>query len=333
MRTRGFDLARPPLHAYALQVSRPVWIEGMPTATQSQHDIVWSGQGLHGVPLYARRDGFVIFDFPRSPSYSGGEVPSYTPEPRKRLPQNIIDAQEHRDTIRYRRLKYMNALLACLYSGIATVQKTGVPVQAPIMPTTYFYALSEAAGWALYRSDTESPLALPTQSSSVITTETVAHASELLNQCDRALSDTGLDLLALIYMACHQYGIHQFDSAHLIAWSACEMLINKMWSSLLDELDSKNGGGTSISATRRQQLTGRDFTASIVSQSLSLHRKIDDEMLVKLDKARKKRNAFAHSLEPVSPIDASNAIQTATALMTKVVGSQIAGQLSYGAMD
>lgn len=334
MRINFFDRGRPTLQAYALQVSKPVWIEGLPTSHSSQHDIVWSGSGLDGVSLYARRDGFIIFDFPKSSSYAGGEIPNHIQKPGEKLPQKVIDAEERRATLRYRRLKYMNAFLACLYSGYSTIQKTGIAVQAPIMPTTYFYAGTTPAGhWQLFRSEGEGQLALPSQTSTILMTETVAHAAELMTHCDSALSDTGLDLLALIYLACHQYGSHQFESAHLIAWSACEMLVNKLWSNLLDELDKKNGGKTSIGSQRRQQLEGRDFTASIVSQSLSLHGKIDDEMLTKLDKARKKRNAFAHSLELVSPNDVANAIQTATALMSQVVGHRISGQLSYGEMD
>lgn len=329
-----FNIERPALPAYALQVLMPVWIEDKPTDLPSQHDMVWSGQGLHGVSIHARRDGFIIFDFSQSASYSGGEVPSHVPEPGVRMPQNVLDAQERRAALRYQRLQYMNAFLACLYSGYSTIQQTGIAVQPPIMPTTYFSASEQAGGgWQIYRHEGPVALDLPSMSSSVLQSATVAHAAELMVECDRVLSDTGIVLLALVYMACHQYGNHQFESAHLIAWSASEMLINRLWSNLLRELDVRNGGHTMINGPRRDQLEGRDFTASVVSQSLSLHGKIDDEMLARLDNARKKRNAFAHSLEPVSSGDVGKAIRTATDLMTHVVGSRISSQLALSAND
>lgn len=328
------NVARSMLPAYALQILRPAWIDGKPSDLMSQHDLVWSGQGLHDIPIYARRDGFIIFDFPRSASYSGGEVPSHEPVAGVRMPENIVDAQKRRARLRYQRLQYMNAFLACLYSGYSTIQKTGTAVQPPITPTTYFSASEQVAGhWQIYRHGGPDLLSSPSVSSPVLQSATVAHATELMMQCYGVLSDTGIVLVALVYMACHQYGNHQFDSAHLIAWSACEMLINRLWSDLLKDLDVRNGGHTVINGQRRKQLEGRDFTASIVSQSLSLHGKLDDEMLARLDDARRKRNAFAHSLEPVSSDDVGKAIRTATDLMTHVIGSRITSQLSYSSND
>lgn len=328
------NLARSILPAYALQILRPAWIDDKPNEQKSPNDIVWSGLGLHDVPIHARRDGFIIFDFPQSAPYSGGEVPSYEQAPGERAPENILKARKLREKLRYERLQYMNAFLACLYSGYATVQKTGTAVQPPIMPTTYFSANKEDADrWRIYNLDSTHSVSFPLASSSIVDSATIGHAADLMVQCNGALSDTGIVLLALVYMACHQYGNHQFDSAHLIAWSACEMLTNRMWSDLLRHLDTKNGGHTVINGQRRKQLEGRDFTASIVSQSLSLHGKIDDEMLARLDDARRKRNAFAHSLEPVSPDDVGKAIRTATDLMTHVVGVAITSQLSYSSID
>ena len=327
-----FNIGRPQLPAYALQVLRPTWIDNKASTDKFPNDAVWSGHGIYEVPIHARRDGYIVFDFPKSAQYRGGDVPSHFPQPGVRLPQNILDTQEQRQALRYRRLKYMNAFLACLYSSYATVQKIGTAVQPPVFPTTYFNAdLDSNERWQIYHNG-EHP-ETPSPSSPIVQIETIQNSVELMANCDRVLSNTGLDLLSLIYMACHQYGNHQFESAHLIAWSTCEMLINRLWANLLKELDIRNGGHTAINAGRREQLEGRDFTASIVSQSLSLHGKIDDDMLGRLDKARKKRNAFAHSLDPVASDDVAKAIRTATDLMTHVVGSRITSQLSFSALD
>jgi hypothetical protein len=92
---------------------------------------------------------------------------------------------------------------------------------------------------------------------------------------------------------------------------------------VLYKLDAKNGGHTEVNRDRRKMLLeGHDYTASIVTQILSLHQKVDDEMLVRLDDARRTRNNFAHSLRDVTWEDAACAIGTANELISKVVGTR-----------
>lgn len=320
------DLAQSALGPFALYVLKPVWIESVPTSADDTQVIVWRGQGPSGVPVLARKDGFVFFLFDQSPAYSGGDVPSYVPEPSKRIPERIKQAQEARVDLLYRRLEYMNAFLAGFYSAWSTVAKTGTYVQAPIDPESYFLGfvlegIYRPAGDSLRKID--APTSRP-----VIQAEMVAHAVAAMNACDNRFGQISISLLNLTYLACHQYRLHQLSSAHLIAWSVCEMQLNAIWNDIVSELDVKNGGHTKINRERRDQLTGRDFTASIVTQMASLHNKIDDELLVALDAARRKRNAFAHSLESVAAEDAGKAIRAATDLMTKLTGFRITSQLS-----
>ena len=37
--------------------------------------VAWSGLGVHNVEIHATYDGWLVFDFPKSPEYSGGAVP------------------------------------------------------------------------------------------------------------------------------------------------------------------------------------------------------------------------------------------------------------------
>ena len=140
-----FNIGRPALPAYALQILRPVWIEDKPTDLQSQHDMVWSGQGLHGVSIHARRDGFIIFDFSQSASYSGGEVPNQIPEPGMRMPQNILDAQERRAALRYQRLQYMNAFLPVFILAIQPFNRQALRYSPQLCPQRIFRRVSRRA--------------------------------------------------------------------------------------------------------------------------------------------------------------------------------------------
>jgi hypothetical protein len=80
---------------------------------------------------------------------------------------------------------------------------------------------------------------------------------------------------------------------------------------------------------RRKLLNGADFTASIVSQILSICGKIDDKTLDRLDEARRRRNAFAHNLVPIKFADAGKAIRLATDMITEIVGIRVTSPLGF----
>jgi|SRR5687767_2516672 hypothetical protein len=101
-----------------------------------------------------------------------------------------------------------------------------------------------------------------------------------------------------------------------------------MWSKLQERVSLESGGHTKLTKERRKLLDGRDYSASVVSQILSICSEIDDDLLERLDKARKKRNAFAHSLERVSSDDAGNALRLAADMVTKIIGVRVTSQLS-----
>lgn len=197
-------------------------------------EIVWQETGPSNVPISARRDGFLIFDFDKSPNFR--QVPSTT------FDEKIM---RERQELAHQRFQYMNAFLMALHSGIAETMQTGTPVQSPLNPTSYCKAFEQQS-------------------------------------------------------------------------------LNKVWASLVHELDARNGGHTEMNRDRRRMLLeGHDYTASIVTQMLSFHKKIEDDMLARLDDARRTRNNFAHSLRPVMWDDAARAINTANELISKVVGTKV----------
>lgn len=318
------DFGQPALGPFALYLQPPMWIGDAPASPDATTVLVWSGTGPDGVPLHARRDGFIVFDFPAAAPYAGGAVPAYAAEPGIKLPGKVLKASEDRMTLAYQRFQYMNAFLAALYSGLSTVQQTASQVQEPANPTNYFHAVRRGETFLPYQAKIELK---PVTARNVMLPDTIAHAAELMQCCVKVFEKQGLILLSLVYIACHQYQRHQFAAAHLIAWSVIEKQINHMWEALLNDLDLKNGGRTAISRERRRLLLDHDYTASVVSQMLSLHGRIDDEMLQRLDAARRRRNEFAHRLAAVSADDAGKAIRAATDLMTMLLDFRVTSQL------
>jgi hypothetical protein len=113
-----------------------------------------------------------------------------------------------------------------------------------------------------------------------------------------------------------------------MAWSVVEAILNLKWKQLLKNADVKNEGHTSFNKDRRKLLEGRDYTASIISQMLSITGNLNDELLQKADHARKQRNDFAHKLECVDPDDVVKVVQLGTALLSEMTGITISQQLS-----
>lgn len=290
-------------------------------------EFFWTGRGPHETEILARRDGFIIFQFDKAKNYAGGEVPGFQPVPGERWPAAFEKARDQREALAYRRFVYMNAFLAAFNSGMSVVQKTGGQVQAPLNPSNYFHAAFIGGVWqiAAHTGGSVEPQVVRN-----IDIETLNHAVSVMMACDQLFGERGLRPLALVQIACHHYALHQFETAHLLAWSVIEKQLHLLWARHLDELSAGEKPLTVINAKRRSQLTGRDYTASMISQMLSLAGKIDDTMLDALNRARDKRNKFAHMLADVNADDAGKAIRTATDFLSKIIGMQVGSQLALG---
>lgn len=320
------EAGRAPLGPFALYIMRPTWIDRA-TSPELHRQVAWQEVGVENVPIVGVRGGFIVFEFDKSPHFSGGDVPAYSLGDDRRIPSNVTRASRDRDELAYRRFTYMNAFLLALYSGLSTVQKRAAPVQEPIDPTNYFLAEPTADGWAL-AYDSGRKIEYPRDRTDIVQIETLSHALQLIQCCFAVLGRSSLELLELVYIACHQYARHQFASAHLLAWSAIESLLNYMWLDLQSQISLESGGHTRLTKERKKLLEGRDYSASVISQILSLCNNIDDDLLDRLNYARKKRNAFAHSLERISSGDAGSAIRLATDMITRIADIRVTSQLS-----
>jgi hypothetical protein len=73
-----------------------------------------------------------------------------------------------------------------------------------------------------------------------------------------------------------------------------------------------------VNSKRKEKLSGRDFTASVISEVLELNGLITHELFLGIDKVRRARNAWLHSLGDVSDREASSAIRTAEKMLESV---------------
>ncbi|HUC63086.1 MAG TPA: hypothetical protein VMF53_14130 [Alphaproteobacteria bacterium] len=320
------EAGQQPLGPFSLCIARPAWIGGLPE--QANHsDVVWKHLGPQGVPISALCSGFIIFEFDKSVEYAGGATPAYQLPESRAIPDNVMKAENERRDLSYRRFVYMNAYLMALYSSLSTVQKRGMPVQEPVDPTNYYGARWTGEGWNIYMNAGRK-VSPPKNRAEIIELDTLESALDVLQKFDAKIGSPSRNILSLIYTACAQYSRHQFSSAHLIAWATIEALLNIMWVALQTQIDTAEGGHTIINKDRAKILNGRDFSASIICQILSISNKIDDRTLARLDKARRTRNAFAHDLLPISGDDAAKAIGLATDMISEIANVRVVSQLS-----
>lgn len=74
----------------------------------------------------------------------------------------------------------------------------------------------------------------------------------------------------------------------------------RKWRDYIDDAGAP-GGPTKIAKDRRKKLTGRDFSASTITEILSIAGKLDERVRENLDMARRARNDFVHNLKPCEP--------------------------------
>lgn len=84
-----------------------------------------------------------------------------------------------------------------------------------------------------------------------------------------------------------------------------------------------------INRERKQTLSGRDYTASVISEILTLAGQLNNDTYIKLAKARKVRNSWLHNLTSISSMMAAECIQTAQTLVKEVSGIELLVNLSH----
>jgi hypothetical protein len=138
-----------------------------------------------------------------------------------------------------------------------------------------------------------------------------------------------LKIVNLIYKSARYYSDHDFSNSLILSWSACEKLIYTLWEDLInDKNDKYKGKEKFINSQRMNRLTGRDFTASIITEILSLSDILSFELYKDLSKVRQARNNWLHNLHLTSSDEAILSLQTSQRLLEKVKGIKLSITIS-----
>ena len=300
---------------FAFLLHPPLWCGDEPAeqTKESLTESVWRAHLQIGLEMSVTREGLVLIDFRGWDETSKAEA----------VRDHDVDAMVAVDECR---VAVANAFIACLHTALATEQATGLRSQVitPIevvhvtdidLPTAFFFTdhplttLFSAAlpGSAFEDSDARMVVA---------ESATLETASALL---DVLLSQRGLDgarTAALLLRATKATEDEEYGLALIIAWSLSEQMLNARWVEYLR--------GQGASNARVRKLQERDWTASVVTEALSVAKQLDDEHYTALNAVRKARNRWAHELGPVSEDEAHRAVRLAGSMLRSIGGFSLA---------
>ncbi|WP_306740053.1 hypothetical protein [Marinifilum sp. D714] len=113
------------------------------------------------------------------------------------------------------------------------------------------------------------------------------------------IDDTeAIQMLSQVNSALSEYHNLNFRQSLVQSWFVIEYYINKKWIEFLYSKQAKiDTDKNRIDSTRRDFLTGRDMTSSILSNILELNDLIDYDIFEKINTVRGKRNVAVHNLD------------------------------------
>ncbi len=280
----------------------------------------------NSVKLIGMRRGYLIFDFSGSEKYCGGEMPSYTGTTEEN--KQYTEARALRDDLIAARARYINAFLSTLSWGRHRVG-AGVGPQQCVHIGNYLSADIIDNNWHIYGAGASPPIGGWPQTIFYIPGDAFRNAGEAFVKIHTTLGDDDtFQLLALLQDCISHFHNHQFSAALVVGWSVAEALLNRRWRTYLNEVGGE-AGRTKINKDRRDKLTGRDFTASIITETLSLAGKLNEATREELDSARKARNKFVHNVRDCDPAIAFQAASVAAKMIGEDAGFDFRISSSY----
>lgn len=145
----------------------------------------------------------------------------------------------------------------------------------------------------------------------VIPIEVIEHASQMFAA---VVASPGLvKILASFAKSLSEYKVGNYETSIVLAWFITERGISRIWEKHIESLNADFPDGKKrINRERRDFLTGRDLTISIVSNLLELWGLLPNSIFQNIDATRGLRNKIVHghSFQPAAK-EAQLALKTA----------------------
>lgn len=276
------------------------------------HEVIFSKILTCAIEVRVQRDGLFLFNFSKWSVAPQVIIPGYT-KPNGNGPNQVprfhTVAEEKAEDYAVLRAQAMNAHQACLTAAESHVKQRGAAMGHPVTAWSTEKAITFRTLQSYY-DDTEDTHALARNvlnnslgverkkplGRRLIEIEVVDHSMTLLDQILADPEEQLMQLVESFYIAACRAREKRFGEAITLGWSVCEQLISILWRRIIDE--RKSNDISQMNKDRTNKLTGRDFTASVVVETLEIMGRIDHDLFRLLNIARQARNNWAHSMQP-----------------------------------
>ena len=111
----------------------------------------------------------------------------------------------------------------------------------------------------------------------------------------------------------------RFGESVVLGWTVCEQLVSIAWERLLNGRRTASAANM-MTGKRIEKLTGRDYTASVMTEVLELSGVLSADVYAWLETGRKARNAWAHAMRTPETGDVHACVSAARALFKQLLG-------------
>lgn len=267
-----------------------------------------------GLTVQATAGAMFVFDFARVPEAVGPAMED--------MSDTAFDQGIEAKRVR---VEIINCFALCLHSA-------GVELEAPTLGgfrVTHEDLIDTAdlhqgaSGHALSRlpySPTDGGYLIPFGRHLVCSADEIGRACDLLDTILQT-PHRAVQLTALVNESLDACRGHDFGLAVVTAWTVIEVLLQQLWDEYTKARCSELEW--SVNRDRRKFWQGRDFTAAVVTDLLTLAGKVPIDLHPRLNAIRKKRNEWAHDIAPVNFRDATEAIDVGREMLSLVLNIEM----------
>ena len=163
----------------------------------------------------------------------------------------------------------------------------------------------------------------------VIPLDVIQHA---VSEFTKVIAIPGLEkTLSSFAKSLSEYKVGNYETSVVLSWFIIEAALSQLWKSHIDNLNANFPNGRKrINRDRKDFLTGRDFTISLISNLLELWGALSHAQFEDIDAVRGFRNKIVHNHNfAPSPNEVQLALNTAKGMIDRIWGFRFTPSLGY----
>lgn len=313
-----------------------IWVGEMPASglviglnPQVHHQVVMKQTLKAGIEVWVQRDGMFLFDFSRYSLAPQVIIPGFRKPNANgpyRRPVATEEAERQAEEHAILRAQIMNVHQACLTTAERIVMRRSAMMGFPITSWSSHKALTLTTSPSYY-DDTENLHALGQNTLNnkdhvkrdaplgrrTIELPVIAYSLTLLDDI-LLRNDAGvIQVVEGAYMSACRSRERRYGESLVLAWGVCEQAVSREWGKMINSAGEDQRGR--MPKERRDKLKGRDYTASIMIESLELLGRISHDLYRSLEISRKARNKWMHEMRVPKESEVSVAIRAMEQLL------------------